>query len=476
MILHLRLQIAKLRREQFGHGAERQIRLIEQLEMQLEDLETDLDQDRARTDGAVAKTTVAAFERRRPTRKPFPEHLPRERVVIEAPTSCSCCGSARIVKMGEDITDTLEVIPRQWKVIQTVREKFPGLRPFSPQSIHWMLCRFADRRSPCRDCEKISQPPAPFHPTPRGWAGPNLLAMVLFESEPWFAIGSRTMASGQHQPLNRQVDRYEKEGVEISLSTLADQVGACAMALQPIHDLIRIHVLGAERLHADDTTVPLMAKGGTQTARLWTYLRDDRPFAGGAPTAALYYFSADRRMELHGARLAVHSREQIVARVLSGKTAAEVAAAFAVSIRTVRKWLARYRAGGVAALSNRASAPARVAGRLTGATVALIVHLRRTLRMTGAATAARLGLARSTVARWLGREGLGRLAQIDPPEPVRRHQRERPGELIHPDIKKRGRFGPAPVSFRSSESDTRHRGDRTWQRYTATSSSGIRFR
>jgi transposase len=262
MIRHLQLQIAKLRREQFGHSAERHARLIEQLEMQLEDMETDLGQDRAKTDAAAAKTTVAAFERRRPARKPFPDHLPRERVVVEAPTSCTCCGSGRIVKMGEDITETLEVVPRQWKVIQTVREKFT-----------------------CRDCEQISQPPAPFHPTPRGWAGPNLLAMVLFEK------------FGQHQPLNRQAERYAKEGVDISLSTLADQVGACAMALQPIHDLIRAHVLGAERLHADDTTVPLMAKGGTQTARLWTYLRDDRPFAGGAPPAALYYFSTDRRME-----------------------------------------------------------------------------------------------------------------------------------------------------------------------------------
>lgn len=262
MIRHLQLQIAKLRREQFGHSAERHARLIEQLEMQLEDLETDLGQDRTKTDAAVAKTPVAAFERRRPARKPFPDHLPRERVVVEAPTSCTCCGSGRIVKMGEDVTETLEVIPRQWKVIQTIREKFT-----------------------CRDCEKISQPPAPFHPTPRGWAGPNLLAMVLFEK------------FGQHQPLNRQAERYAKEGVEISLSTLADQVGACTAALQPIHDLIRAHVLGAERLHADDTTVPLMAKGGTQTARLWTYVRDDRPFAGGAPPAALYSFSTDRRME-----------------------------------------------------------------------------------------------------------------------------------------------------------------------------------
>ena len=250
MIRHLRVQIAKLKREQYGHSAERHARLIEQLEMQLEDLETDLGDDRARAEALIPKAAVTAFERRRPARKPFPEHLPRERVVIDAPTSCTCCGSARIVKMGEDITETLEVIPRQWKVVQTVREKFT-----------------------CRDCERISQPPAPFHPTPRGWAGPNLLAMVLFEK------------FGQHQPLNRQAERYAKEGVEISLSTLADQVGACAVALQPIHDLIRAHVLGAGRLHADDTTVPLLAKGGTQTARLWTYLRDDRPF-GGALTAA----------------------------------------------------------------------------------------------------------------------------------------------------------------------------------------------
>ena len=262
MTRHLRLQIAKLRREQYGQSAERHARLIEQLEMQLEDIETDIADDRAKAEATAPKAVVSAFERRRPARKPFPEHLPRERVMVEAPTSCTCCGSARIVKMGEDITETLEVIPRQWKVVQTVREKFT-----------------------CRDCEKISQPPAPFHPTPRGWAGPNLLAMVLFEK------------FGQHQPLNRQAERYAKEGVEISLSTLADQVGACAVALQPIHDLIRAHVLGAERLHADDTTVPLLAKGGTQTARLWTYLRDDRPFAGGAPPAALYYFSTDRRKE-----------------------------------------------------------------------------------------------------------------------------------------------------------------------------------
>tara|TARA_R110002020_G_scaffold49892_7_gene141647 strand:+ start:1956 stop:3581 length:1626 start_codon:yes stop_codon:yes gene_type:complete len=261
MIKHLRLEIAKLRREQYGHSSERRARLIDQMELQLEELEAAATEDELAAETAARTTPVAGFQRLRPARKPFPEHLPRERVVIPAPTACSCCGSDRIVKMGEDVTDTLEVIPRQWKVVQTVREKFT-----------------------CRHCEKISQPPAPFHPTPRGWAGPNLLATILFEK------------FGQHQPLNRQAERYAREGVELSLSTLADQVGACVAALEPVHALIRTHVLGAERLHGDDTTVPLLAKGGTKTARLWTYVRDDRPFAGGAPPAALFHFSRDREM------------------------------------------------------------------------------------------------------------------------------------------------------------------------------------
>lgn len=260
MISHLKLEIAKLRREQYGRSSEHRARLIEQMELQLEELEAAATEDEIAAERATARTTtVAAFERRRPIRKPFPEHLPRERVVIEAPTVCSCCGSSRIVKMGEDITETLEVIPRQWKVIQTVREKFT-----------------------CRDCEKISQPPAPFHATPRGWAGPNLLATILFEK------------FGQHQPLNRQAERYAREGVDISLSTLADQVGAGTVALEPIHSLIKAHVLAAERLHGDDTTVPLLVRGGTRQARLWTYVRDDRPFAGRAPPAALFLFATDR--------------------------------------------------------------------------------------------------------------------------------------------------------------------------------------
>ena len=260
VIAHQKLQIEKLNRALYGPRAERTARLIDQMEMAFEDLAATATEDEIAAEQAVAKTTnVVAFTRLRPARKPFPDHLPRERIVEPAPTTCSCCGSDRLRKLGEDVTETLEVIPRQWKVIQRVREKFT-----------------------CRDCEKISQAPAPFHVTPRGWAGPALLAMILFEK------------FGQHQPLNRQAERYAKEGVPLSLSTLADQVGAGCAVLEPLIRRIEDHVFAAERLHGDDTTVPVLAKGKTDTGRCWVYVRDDRPFGGPAPPAAMFYYSRDR--------------------------------------------------------------------------------------------------------------------------------------------------------------------------------------
>jgi hypothetical protein len=137
VIAYLKLQIAKLSRERFGPRSERTVRLLDQLELQLEEVEASATEDELAAEKAAAKTTqVAAFSRRRPARKPFPEHLPRERIILPGPTSCPCCGSARLSKLGEDITETLESIPRQWKVLQSVREKFS-----------------------CRDCESISQAP-----------------------------------------------------------------------------------------------------------------------------------------------------------------------------------------------------------------------------------------------------------------------------------------------------------------------------
>lgn len=261
MIAHLKLMIEKLRRELYGQRSERRARLLDQMELELEELEAKASEDEIAAEQAVS-AALSATPRRRPARKSFPEHLPRERVVVPAPTSCACCGSMKLSKLGEDITETLEVIPRSWKVIQTVREKFT-----------------------CRECETITQPPAPFHVTPRGFIGPNLLATILFEK------------FGQHQPLNRQSERYGREGIDLSVSTLADQVGAVTAALAPLHQLIGQHVMAAERLHADDTTVPILAKGKTDTGRIWTYVRDDRPFGGTGPPAALYFASRDRRLE-----------------------------------------------------------------------------------------------------------------------------------------------------------------------------------
>ena len=273
LIAHLKLEIAKLNRDRFGPRSERTARLMDQLEFQLEELEASATEDDLAAEAAAGKTSqVAAFTRARPARRPFPAHLPRERVVEPAPCACLRCGGARLAKLGEDITETLEVIPRSWKVIQHVREKFT-----------------------CRDCEAISQPPAPFRVTPRGWGGPSLLAMIMFEK------------FGQHQPLNRQAERYAREGVPLSLSTLADQVGACTMALMPLFDRLRAHVMAANRLHGDDTTVPVLARGKTDIARLWVYVRDDRPFGGPAPPAALFYYSRDRGGQHPQAHLATYA-------------------------------------------------------------------------------------------------------------------------------------------------------------------------
>jgi transposase len=157
-IAYLKLEIEKLRRDLYGVRSERKAWLLDQLELQLEELEATASEDELAAEQAAAKsTTVEAFSRKKPARKPFP--LPREHVVVSAPATCPCCGSDKLCKLGETITETLESIPRQWKVIQTVREKFS-----------------------CRSCETITQPPAPFHTIPRAWAG--LLAMVLFEKAP----------------------------------------------------------------------------------------------------------------------------------------------------------------------------------------------------------------------------------------------------------------------------------------------------
>ncbi|TQX80089.1 IS66 family transposase, partial [Rhizobium sp. rho-13.1] len=219
IILRQKVYIEKLQRELRGQKSERTARLIAQMELMLEDAEAAATEDELAAEMAVAAAAaiaVTGFTRKRPVKKPFPEHLPRERVVVPGPVACSCCGGERLRKLGEDITETMESVPRSWKVIQTVREKFT-----------------------CRDCEKISQAPAPFHVIPRGWAGPSLLAMMLCDK------------FGQHIPLNRQVERFALEGVPVSLSTAADAIGACCQVLAPLVRRIESHTFASERIHGD---------------------------------------------------------------------------------------------------------------------------------------------------------------------------------------------------------------------------------
>ena len=224
MVAHLKLLIAKLKHDCFGASSERGRKLLDQRPRAI---------------------------RRKPVRGPLPAHLPRERVVVPGPTECPCC-QGRLAKLGEDVTETLEVVPRHWKVVQTVRERFA-----------------------CRACEKTTQPPAPFHPIARGRARPELLAMIL---EAKF---------GQRLPLNRQGDSFAREGIELDASTLADWVGACIAALAPLLMLVLAHVMQGSRIHGDDATAPVLAKGRTTTGRLWAHARDNRPFGGPEPNKSL---------------------------------------------------------------------------------------------------------------------------------------------------------------------------------------------
>ena len=231
LIEHLQLVIAKMKREMFGPRSERSQRLIDQLELQLEELAAAAGEDETKAE--TARVKVQGFSRRPATRRNFPADLPRRRIVHPAPTSCPCCGSTKLSKIGEDVTETLDVVPRQWFVTEHVREKFS-----------------------CRACEKITQPPAPFHAIARGFAGPSLLAMILVDKY------------ANHQPLNRQSERFACEGIDLSVSTMADHVGACAATLRPLYEVIKAHVFAAERIHGDDTTVPVLAKVKTRTGRI----------------------------------------------------------------------------------------------------------------------------------------------------------------------------------------------------------------
>jgi transposase len=255
-IEHLKLWIAKLRRMQFGRKSEKLDHQIEQLELQLEDLQAD-DAEAEREMPPADKAP-----RQRAPRKPLPEHLPcDEKVYLPTAADCPACGG-KLNKLGEDVAEQLEFVPASFRVIRHVRPKLA-----------------------CGCCDAIVQAPAPSRPIERGIAGPGLLAHVLVAK---FA---------DHLPLYRQSVIYARDGVDLDRALLASWVGAASALLRPLVEAVRKHVLAAHKLHADDTPVPVLARGNgkTKTGRLWTYVRDDRPAGDVTPPVVWFAYSPDRK-------------------------------------------------------------------------------------------------------------------------------------------------------------------------------------
>jgi transposase len=255
----LELQILVLRRRQFGRKSEKVDGQIEQLELKLEELQTDEAQS-----VAVDAPEAPVKRRARPARKPLPEHLPRD-IQLHMPTETACptCGNA-LAKLGEDVSEMLEYIPASFKVIRHVRPKLG-----------------------CTCCDCIVQAPAASRPIARGMAGPGLLAHVLVAK---FC---------DHLPLYRQSQIYARDGVELERSTLADQVGSASRLLRPLVNALQRHVMAGTKLHADDTPIPVLSpgRGKTATARLWVYVRDDRPAAQPTSPAVWFAYSPNRKGE-----------------------------------------------------------------------------------------------------------------------------------------------------------------------------------
>lgn len=258
-IEHLKLLIAKLRRQQFGRKSEKVERQIEQLELRLGELEASRTEREIRQNAVSAKPDVA-----RPVRRALPTHLPREeRRVLPAENKCPDCGG-ELKHLGEDVSEILERVPEHFRVIRQVRPKLA-----------------------CCGCDKIVQAEAPSRPIAGSFAGPGLLAHVLISKY------------CDHAPLHRQEEIYAREGVELDRSTLAGWVGATSQLIEPLVEALGRHVMSAEKLHADDTPIPVLAPGNgkTKIGRLWTYVRDDRPAGDLSPPAVWFAYTPDRKGE-----------------------------------------------------------------------------------------------------------------------------------------------------------------------------------
>lgn len=259
----LKLELARLKRMTFGQSSERLARDIEQLELRLEEIETTAADAPAEPD-IEPVPAAAALHDKKPRRK-LPEHLPRVSEVHE-PASCGCprCGSERLRKVGEDVTEVLTYVPGRFEVVRHVRPAYS-----------------------CSKCEAMAQAPMPPLPIPRAQADATVIAHVIMSKY------------GDHIPLYRQAEIYARDGVDLDRATLADWIGKAAWLLRPLAERIGAHVMAGSVIHADDTPVPVLApgRGKTKTGRLWVYLRDERPHAGPAPPAVLYRYTPDRKGE-----------------------------------------------------------------------------------------------------------------------------------------------------------------------------------
>ena len=259
MVKSQALRIAKLEHQLAGHRRHRfgsQSETMDQLQLRLEEEET-----------AASKTVPSEQDdtsepKARAKRKPLPASIPRNEEVLSPGEACACGGKLR--RLGEDVTEELEYLPGRFVVKRIVRP-----------------------RMACGRCEKIQQAPLPSRPIERGRPGPGLLAHVLVSKY------------ADHLPLYRQSGIHAREGIDLDRSTLADWVGKSTALLEPLADAIGRHVLAGQALFADDTPLKMQARVECTTARIWTYVRDERPWkARGnsqAPPAAWYRFSADRK-------------------------------------------------------------------------------------------------------------------------------------------------------------------------------------
>jgi transposase len=248
--------IKKLQRAQFGRRSERLD--ADQLALALEDLDGDIARIRESRPIVIAETDDG-----RPKRKPLPGHLPREDIMIAiAGDICGCCGGA-LHAIGESVSETLDWVPAQLRVVRIVRPKYA-----------------------CRSCNKVVQAAAPERLIAGGLATPALLAQVLVSKY------------CDHTPLYRQSQIFARHGVDLGRSTLAGWVGG-AWWLEALHERLCKNVFAAGHLFADDTPIPVLdpGRGRTKTGRLWVYAREQRPWSGPEPPAAVYLFAPDRKAE-----------------------------------------------------------------------------------------------------------------------------------------------------------------------------------